>query len=308
MPQLFAEFGVPAGGPPPLLLGADRRDEPYADQAAEHPVQGTRRDPCLLGPLPRPGFPQDLMPVHLPPAEHSEHEGPGGRDRRHTITQYGGPILGLSIQAASDCSPRQIRSRTRMHSIRHHPASVGTQIRHFGRGATGHGSDQDAALRRDCARLPPVSWLLPAIGSADTTSVRSLRHWRPRLLGWPTGWDPRVHGRCPGAHLIMQMRMVARSALTHKYTVGPARAGLGNRDWHTAQRALDNRAPTRRSWWFGRSILVRSRSLVTSDSVAAAGWCSRPIGVLARRRQLRCSCGAARRGCRAGAVLQVGQD
>ncbi len=32
-----------------------------------------------------------------------------------------------------------------MHSIRHHPASVGTQIRQFGRGATGHGSDQDVA-------------------------------------------------------------------------------------------------------------------------------------------------------------------
>src|SRR5579864_7191682 len=54
------------------------------------------------------------------------------------------------------------------------------------------------ADRRDCARLPPVSWLLPAIGSADTTSVRSCRHWRPRLLGWPTGWDSRVHGWCLG--------------------------------------------------------------------------------------------------------------
>jgi hypothetical protein len=32
-----------------------------------------------------------------------------------------------------------------MHSIRHHPASVRTQIRHFRCGATGHGSDQDAA-------------------------------------------------------------------------------------------------------------------------------------------------------------------
>ena len=32
-----------------------------------------------------------------------------------------------------------------MHSIRHHPASVRTQIRQFGRGATGHGSDQDVA-------------------------------------------------------------------------------------------------------------------------------------------------------------------
>jgi hypothetical protein len=32
-----------------------------------------------------------------------------------------------------------------MHSIRHHPASVGTQIRQFGRGATGHRSEQDAA-------------------------------------------------------------------------------------------------------------------------------------------------------------------
>jgi len=89
MSQLFAEFGVPARGPPPLLLGTDRRDEPYVAQAAEHPVQGARRAPCLLGPLSRSGFPQDLMPVHLPPAEHSEYEGPGGRDRRHTITQYG---------------------------------------------------------------------------------------------------------------------------------------------------------------------------------------------------------------------------
>jgi len=35
-----------------------------------------------------------------------------------------------------------------MHSIRHHPASVGTQIRQFGRGATGHRSEQDAAHRR----------------------------------------------------------------------------------------------------------------------------------------------------------------
>jgi hypothetical protein len=41
--------------------------------------------------------------------------------------------------------PGKSASRTRMHSIRHHPASVGTQIRQFGRGATGHGSDQDAA-------------------------------------------------------------------------------------------------------------------------------------------------------------------
>ena len=41
--------------------------------------------------------------------------------------------------------PGKSASRTRMYSIRHHPASVRTQIRHFGRGATGHGSDQDAA-------------------------------------------------------------------------------------------------------------------------------------------------------------------
>jgi len=39
-----------------------------------------------------------------------------------------------------------------MHSIRHHPASVGTQIRQFGRGATGHGSDQDAAHSGGSAR------------------------------------------------------------------------------------------------------------------------------------------------------------
>lgn len=36
--------------------------------------------------------------------------------------------------------PGKSASRTRMHSIRHHPASVGTQIRQFGRGATGHGA------------------------------------------------------------------------------------------------------------------------------------------------------------------------
>jgi hypothetical protein len=41
--------------------------------------------------------------------------------------------------------PGKSASRTRMHSIRHHPASVRTQIRHFGCGATGHGSDQDVA-------------------------------------------------------------------------------------------------------------------------------------------------------------------
>ncbi len=43
MSQPFAEFGVPAGGPPPLLLGTDRRDEPYVAQAAEHPL--TYREP-----------------------------------------------------------------------------------------------------------------------------------------------------------------------------------------------------------------------------------------------------------------------
>src|ERR1700735_1966605 len=36
--------------------------------------------------LPRRGL---IRHVHLPPAEHSEHEGPGGRDRRRAITQYG---------------------------------------------------------------------------------------------------------------------------------------------------------------------------------------------------------------------------
>ena len=49
--------------------------------------------------------------------------------------------------------PGKSASRTRMHSIRHHPASVGTQIRQFGRGATGHGSDQDAAHSGGDARL-----------------------------------------------------------------------------------------------------------------------------------------------------------
>jgi hypothetical protein len=40
------------------------------------------------------------------------------------------------------------------------------------------------------------------------------------------------------ARYMRQMRMVARSALMHKHTVGPLPAGLGNRDCHTAQRLL----------------------------------------------------------------------
>jgi hypothetical protein len=42
-----------------------------------------------------------------------------------------------------------------MHSIRHHPASAGAQIRQFGRGATGHRSEQDAAHSGGSARVPP---------------------------------------------------------------------------------------------------------------------------------------------------------
>ena len=78
------------------------------------------------------------------------HRGPDD-----PATGAAGPILGLSTQAASDCSPRQIRSRTRMHSIRHHPASIRTQIRQFGRGATSHGSDQDAAHSGGSVRAVP---------------------------------------------------------------------------------------------------------------------------------------------------------
>jgi hypothetical protein len=52
--------------------------------------------------------------------------------------------------------PGKSASRTRMHSIRHHPASVGTQIRQFGRGATGHGTDQDAAHSGGDARVADV--------------------------------------------------------------------------------------------------------------------------------------------------------
>jgi hypothetical protein len=48
--------------------------------------------------------------------------------------------------------------------------------------------------------------------------------------------------------------MVARSTLMHKHTIGPLRAGLGNRDCHTAPRALDNCAPTRR-YGCGRRLL-----------------------------------------------------
>jgi hypothetical protein len=43
-----------------------------------------------------------------------------------------------------------------MHSIRHHPASVGTQIRQFRRGATGHGTDQDAAHSVGTAHVADV--------------------------------------------------------------------------------------------------------------------------------------------------------
>ncbi len=78
------------------------------------------------------------------------HRGPDD-----PATGAAGPILGLSTQAASDCSPGNSASRTRMHSIRHHPASVRTQIRHFGRGATGHGTDQDAAHSGGSASVIP---------------------------------------------------------------------------------------------------------------------------------------------------------
>ena len=65
-----------------------------------------------------------------------------------------------------------------MHSIRHHPASVGTQIREFGRGATGHGSEQDAAhsgtgrevrpgachgVQRRCCDKLDLRWLDPRV-------------------------------------------------------------------------------------------------------------------------------------------------
>ena len=51
--------------------------------------------------------------------------------------------------------PGKSASRTRMHSIRHHPASVRTQIRHFGRAATGHWSDQDVAHSGGYLRAEP---------------------------------------------------------------------------------------------------------------------------------------------------------
>jgi hypothetical protein len=60
----------------------------------------------------------------------------------------------------------------------------------------------ERADRRDCARLPSVSWYLPAIGSADGSSLRWRHHWHPRLLGWPTGWDPRVQVGALAEHLI----------------------------------------------------------------------------------------------------------
>ena len=96
MPQLFAEFGVPAGGPPPLLLGTDRRDEPYVAQAAEHPVQGARRAPCLLGPLSRSGFPQDLMPVHC-----RRLSIPSTRARAGEIEGTRSPNMGIPCRAAT---------------------------------------------------------------------------------------------------------------------------------------------------------------------------------------------------------------
>src|SRR3984957_7279679 len=45
------------------------------------------------------------------------------------------------------------------------------------------------------------------------------------------------------APALRQMRMVARSTLMHKHTVGPLPAGLGNRDCHTAQRLLITAPP-----------------------------------------------------------------
>jgi hypothetical protein len=55
-----------------------------------------------------------------------------------------------------------------MHSIRHHPASVGTQIRQFGRGATGQGSDQDAAHSGSDLRY------LPALRAGRTKPLQAM--------------------------------------------------------------------------------------------------------------------------------------
>ena len=102
-----------------------------------------------------------------------------------------------------------------MHLIRHHPASVGTQIRQFGRGATGHRSEQDAAHSGGSAR----GYL--GVGGTSQQSRYGLlddrlfcifihRHsWGEcPLSGIPkvllvTGWEPGAGpGRGGGQHLI----------------------------------------------------------------------------------------------------------
>jgi transposase len=84
MSQLFAEFGAPAGGrPPPLLLGADRRDEPYVAWAGRLPSSDTLA-------LPEEARRSQVTVLRLAPAEPgAEAQIEYGRlypatERRHT--------------------------------------------------------------------------------------------------------------------------------------------------------------------------------------------------------------------------------
>ena len=88
MSQLFAEFAVRAAARRLSRSVQIARMSPTPPRRLSTPYREPGEIPAYSV-LSRSGFPQDLMPVHLPPAEHSEHEGPGRRDRRHTITQYG---------------------------------------------------------------------------------------------------------------------------------------------------------------------------------------------------------------------------
>jgi hypothetical protein len=76
-----------------------------------------------------------------------------------------------------------------MHSIRHHPASVGTQIRQFGRGATGHGSDQDAAHSGGYLKSPPKNASDQGVCGGDMSPPNGMFETRNTKSGSEKGID-----------------------------------------------------------------------------------------------------------------------
>jgi hypothetical protein len=157
------------------------------------------------------------------------HRGPDD-----PATGAAGPILGLSTQAASDCSPRQI-SKPDKDALNSASPGVRTHTDpHFGRGATGNGSDQDVAhsggLARGYQDLPAP---LAVSATAERTAARpvclciaSARRDRPHM---PPSYrrSRRLGGRFHRCHTWLheqvRRRYPARGSSRRPSSVLPAR-------------------------------------------------------------------------------------